>query len=80
MSGLGRGRGKDFLKPIMGTPDSLQCLSGAHRTAHNSCPVNHQTAHREKGDLRAPAGAPDSAKCSVWCTLDYLVSPDIWDF
>jgi hypothetical protein len=23
-----------FLKREMGTPDSLQCLSGAHRTAH----------------------------------------------
>jgi hypothetical protein len=31
---LGLGQGKDFKKPIMGAPDSLQCLSGAHRTAH----------------------------------------------
>jgi hypothetical protein len=35
-----------FKKPDMGAPDSLQCLSGAHRTVHSSCPVNHQTAHR----------------------------------
>jgi hypothetical protein len=27
-----------FLKRDMGAPDSLQCLSGAHRTAHSSCP------------------------------------------
>jgi hypothetical protein len=40
---------KSFLKkkPSMGAPDSLQCLSGAHRTAHSSCPVNHRTAHRK---------------------------------
>jgi hypothetical protein len=36
-----------FLKRDMGAPDSLQCLSGAHRTAHSSCPVNHRTAHRK---------------------------------
>jgi hypothetical protein len=41
--------GKEFfLKTSMGAPDSLQCLSGAHRTAHSSCPVNHRTAHRRK--------------------------------
>jgi hypothetical protein len=45
---LGRAGGR-FLKREMGTPDSLQCLSGAHRTAHSSCPVNHQTAHRKNG-------------------------------
>jgi hypothetical protein len=45
---LGRAGG-GFLKREMGTPDSLQCLSGAHRTAHSSCPVNHRTAHREIG-------------------------------
>jgi hypothetical protein len=43
---LGRAGGH-FLKREMGTPDSLQCLSGAHRTAHSSCPVNHRTAHRK---------------------------------
>jgi hypothetical protein len=37
-----------FLKRDMGAPDSLQCVSGAHRTAHSSCPVNHRTAHRKK--------------------------------
>jgi hypothetical protein len=42
------GLGAVFLKREMGTPDSLQCLSGAHRTAHSSCPVNHRTAHRKK--------------------------------
>jgi hypothetical protein len=36
-----------FLKRDMGAPDSLQFLSGAHRTAHSSCPVNHRTAHRK---------------------------------
>jgi hypothetical protein len=43
---LGRAGGL-FLKRDMGAPDSLQCLSGAHRIAHSSCPVNHQTAHRK---------------------------------
>jgi hypothetical protein len=42
-------RGKSFFKkPDMGAPNSLQCLSGAHRTAHSSCPVNHRTMHRRK--------------------------------
>jgi hypothetical protein len=41
--------GGPFLKRDMGAPDSLQCLSGAHRTAHSSCPVNHRTAHRRIG-------------------------------
>jgi hypothetical protein len=36
-----------FLKRDMGAPDSLQCLSGAHRTTHSSCPVHHRTAHRK---------------------------------
>jgi hypothetical protein len=45
---LGRAGGR-FLKREMGTPDSLQCMSGAHRTAHSSCPVNHRTAHRRIG-------------------------------
>lgn len=44
--GLGQ-RGIFFKKRSMGAPDSLQCLSGAHRTAHSSCPVNHRTAHRK---------------------------------
>jgi hypothetical protein len=43
---LGRAGGL-FLKRDMGAPDSLQCLSGAHRTVHSSCPVNHRTAHRK---------------------------------
>jgi hypothetical protein len=37
-----------FFKRDMGAPDSLQCMSGAHRTAHSSCPVSHRTAHRKK--------------------------------
>jgi hypothetical protein len=46
---LARSRaGGCFLKRAMGAPDSLQCLSGAHQTAHSSCPVNHRTAHRKK--------------------------------
>jgi hypothetical protein len=31
---LGLGLEPFFLKRDMGAPDSLQCLSGAHRTAH----------------------------------------------
>jgi hypothetical protein len=69
-----------FLKREMGTPDSLQCLSGAHRTAHSSCPVNHRTAHRKRGILRVAAGAPDIAQCSVRCTPDCPVSPDRGEF
>jgi hypothetical protein len=76
---LGRAGG-GFLKREMGTPDSLQCLSGAHRTAHSSCPVNHRTAHRKKAVERAAAGAPDIAQCSVWCTPDCPVSPDRGEF
>jgi hypothetical protein len=45
---LGLGLEAFFLKRDMGAPDSLQCLSGAHRTAHSSCPVNHRTAHRKR--------------------------------
>jgi hypothetical protein len=45
---LGCGLEAFFLKRDMGAPDSLQCLSGAHGTAHSSCPVNHRTAHRKK--------------------------------
>jgi hypothetical protein len=69
-----------FLKRDMGAPDSLQCLSGAHRTAHSSCPVNHRTAHRKTDLLRAAAGAPDIAQCSVRCTPDCPVSPDRGEF
>jgi hypothetical protein len=69
-----------FLKREMGAPDSLQCLSGAHRTAHSRCPVNHRTAHRKRGTLRAAAGAPDIAQCSVRCTPDCPVSPDRGEF
>jgi hypothetical protein len=79
-SGLARAGGCFFLKRDMGTPDSLQCLSGAHRTAHSRCPVNHRTAHRKRGTSRAAAGAPDIAQCSVRCTPDCLVSPDRGEF
>jgi len=78
-SGPARAGGR-FLKREMGTPDSLQWLSGAHRTAHSSCPVNHRTAHRKRGILRAAAGAPDIAQCSVRCTPDCPVSPDRGEF
>jgi hypothetical protein len=81
---LARSRaGGDFLKRDMGAPDSLHCLSGAHRTTHSSCPVNHRTAHRKKDLKRVAAGAPDIAQCSVRCTPDCPVSPDrgkIWIF
>jgi hypothetical protein len=80
LPGLGLGRGEDFRKHIMGASDSLQCMSGAHRTAHGSCSVNHRTVQCGKGDLRVPAGAPDSAQCSVWCTPDCPVSPDRGSF
>jgi hypothetical protein len=77
---LARSRaGGDFLKRDMGAPDSLQCLSGAHRSTQSSCPVNHRTAHR-KGSSCARAV---SAQCSVRCTPDCPVSPDrrkIWNF
>jgi hypothetical protein len=77
LPGLGREQGKGFFKkPNMGAPDSVQCLSGAHRTAHSSCPVNHRTAHRKMEFQRAAAGAPDIAQCSVRCTPDCPVSPD----
>jgi hypothetical protein len=80
----GASRGKVFFKkPNMGAPDSLQCLFGAHRTTHNSCPVNHRTAHRKMDFERAAAGAPDIAQCSVRCTPDCPVCPDrgkIWNF
>jgi hypothetical protein len=62
---LGLGLEAFFLKRDMGAPDSLQCLSGAH-----------QTAHRRKDFQRAAAGALDIAQCSVWCTPDCPVSPD----
>jgi hypothetical protein len=55
-----------FLKRDMGAPDSLQCLSGAHRTAHSSCPVNHRTAHR-KMDLAR--GCRCTGHCTVQCPV-----------
>jgi hypothetical protein len=65
-----------FLKRIMGAPDSLQCLSCAHRIVHSSCPVNHRTTHRKGSFCARAAGAPDSAQCSVQCTPDCPVSLD----
>jgi hypothetical protein len=62
----------DFLKRDMGASDSLQCLSGAHRTAHRKMEFEH-----------AAAGAPDIAQCSVRCTPDCPVTPNrgkIWIF
>jgi hypothetical protein len=73
VAGLGREQRKSFFKKTnMGAPDSLQCLSGSHRTAH-----------RKMDFERAAAGAPDIAQCSVRCTPDCPVSPDrgkIWNF
>jgi hypothetical protein len=60
------GLGAVFLKREMGTPDSLQCLSGAHRTAHSSCPVNHRTAHRRIGLAR---GCRCTGHCTVQCPV-----------
>jgi hypothetical protein len=54
-----------FLKHVMGAPDSLQCLSGAH-----------QTAHKRRGSCAHASVAPDSAQCSVRCTPDCSVSLD----
>jgi hypothetical protein len=45
--GSARAEKSFFKKPSMGAPNSIQCLSGAHRTAHSSCPVNHRTARRK---------------------------------
>jgi hypothetical protein len=80
MSGSGSGWERFFLKCFMCAPDSLQCLSGAHRTAHSSCPVNRRTAHTGKGDMCAPTGAPNNAQCSVRCTPDCPVTPGRGDF
>jgi hypothetical protein len=63
---LGCGLETFFLKRDMGAPDSLQCLSGAHRTAHSSCPVNHRTAHR-KMDLAR--GCRCTGHCTVQCPV-----------
>jgi hypothetical protein len=52
---LGLGLGKEFFKKrFMVTPDSLQCMSGAHRTAHSSCPVNHRIEKLRTGSARSP--------------------------
>jgi hypothetical protein len=68
------GRTGQTTVPVRCTPDS--CLSGAHRTAHSSCPVSHRTAQGKKDLKRAAAGAPDIAQCSVRCTPDCPMSPD----
>jgi hypothetical protein len=78
--GLGLGQGKLFLKTDYGRTNSLQCMSGAHRTAYSSCPVNHQTTHRKEESYARAAGAPDIAQCSVRCTPDCPVSPDKGNF
>jgi hypothetical protein len=56
---LGLGLEAFFLKRDMGAPNSLQCVSGAHRIAHSSCPVNHRTTHRRRRSCAHAAGAPD---------------------
>jgi hypothetical protein len=63
-SGSGAGW-RPFLKHHMGAPDSLQCLSGAHRTAH-----------RKGSSCACATGAPDSAQCSVRCTPDCPMTTD----
>jgi hypothetical protein len=51
--GAARAR-KNFLKKlVMGTPDSLQCLSDAHQKTHSSCSVNHRTTQWRRGSMRA---------------------------
>jgi hypothetical protein len=62
-----RAGGLFFKKRDMGAPDSLQCLSGAHRTAHSRCPVNHRTAHRKKGFLAR--GCRCTGHCTVQCPV-----------
>jgi hypothetical protein len=37
------GEERFFLKSVMGTPDSVQCMSGAHRAAHSHSLVPHRT-------------------------------------
>jgi hypothetical protein len=75
---LARSRaGGRFLKRVMGAPDSLQCLSGAHWTSHSSCPVNHRAAHSRK---RICARGWCTGQCSVRCTPDCPVSPDRGNF
>jgi hypothetical protein len=71
---------RSFLKRVMDALDSLQCLSGAHRTAHSSCPVNHRTAHSRRGICTRAAGAPNSAQCSVRCTPSCPVNPGRGNF
>jgi hypothetical protein len=65
-----------FLKHVMGAPNSLQCMSGAHQTTHSSCPVNHRTAHRRRGSCAR-------GRCTGQCTVQCPVSPDrgkFWNF
>jgi hypothetical protein len=61
----------------MGAPNSLQCLSDAHRIAHSSCPVNHRTAHRRMEFERAAAGAPDIAQWFLWSHITNLLEVPI---
>jgi hypothetical protein len=78
--GLALGLEKVFLKRVIGTPDSVQCLSGAHRTAHSHCLVPAaDKAARWQSHTRL-AGAPDIAQCNVRCTPDCPVSPDRGSF
>jgi hypothetical protein len=64
---LARARARGlFLKRDMGAPDSLQCLSGAHRTAHSSCLVKHRTAHRRRSSCAR-------GRCTGQCTVQCLV-------
>jgi hypothetical protein len=54
------GLGAVFLKREMGTPDSLQCLSGAHRTAHSEA---SGSVGLGAVFLKREMGTPDSLQC-----------------
>jgi hypothetical protein len=63
MPGLGREQGKRFFKNEL----------WAHRTAHSSCPVNHQTAHRR---MSSCARGRCTGQCTVQCPVHTGLSGD----
>jgi hypothetical protein len=73
----GSGRENFFLKTDYGCTGSLQWLSGAHRIAYGSCPVNHRIAHRKEESC---ARDRCIGQCSVRCTPNCPVSPDRGNF
>jgi hypothetical protein len=62
-----------FLKRDMGAPDSLQCLSGAHRTTHSSYPVNHRTAHMRRSSCARGRCTGLSSEPRQRENLDFLI-------